>query len=93
MCQINIFYYVRSHRQHDSPNTQTSIFGNRFSGNNFKICDFNLKLTRFAIGFTNLITWDIFLRKIKVLKGLDDKAVCLLPKSLSCEHMTKLINR
>ena len=27
------------------------IYLTRFSDNNFKICDFNLKMTRFAIGF------------------------------------------
>ena len=33
----------------------------RFSDNSFKICDFNLKLTRFAIGFRGPTTWNKFL--------------------------------
>ena len=33
----------------------------RFSDNSFKICDFNLKLTRFAIAFRGPTTWNKFL--------------------------------
>ena len=32
-----------------------------FSDNSFKICDFNLKLTRFAIGFRGPTIWNKFL--------------------------------
>ena len=58
--QINIIQhvlYVQSQKQHNFQSIQPSIFINRslyltrFSDNNFKICDFNLKMTRFAIGF------------------------------------------
>ena len=33
----------------------------RFSDSNFKICDFNLKLTRFAIAFRGPTIWNKFL--------------------------------
>ena len=35
----------------------------RFSDNSFKICDFDLKLTRFAIGFRGPTIWNKFLTK------------------------------
>ena len=37
------------------------LYRTRFSNNCFKICDFNLKLTRFAIGFTGPTIWNKFL--------------------------------
>ena len=37
------------------------LYPTRFSDNSFKICDFNLKLTRFAIGFRGPTTWNKFL--------------------------------
>ena len=37
------------------------LYPKRFSDNSFKICDFNLKLTRFAIGFRGPTTWNKFL--------------------------------
>ena len=35
------------------------------SGSNFKICDFNLKLTHVAIGFKGPTTWNQFLTESK----------------------------
>ena len=37
------------------------LYPTRFSDNSFKICDFNLKLTRFAIGFRGPTIWNKFL--------------------------------
>ena len=37
------------------------LYSTRFSDNSLKIRDFNLKLTRFAIGFRGLIIWNKFL--------------------------------
>ena len=37
------------------------LYPTRFSDNSLKIRDFNLKLTRFAIGFRGLIIWNKFL--------------------------------
>ena len=37
----------------------------RFSDNSFKICNFNLKLTRFAIGFRGPTIWNKFLTENK----------------------------
>ena len=37
------------------------LYPARFSDNSFKICDFNLKLTRFAIAFRGSTTWNKFL--------------------------------
>ena len=36
------------------------IYPTRFSDNSFKICGFNLKLTRFAIGFRGPAVWNNF---------------------------------
>ena len=36
------------------------LYPTRFSDNSFKICDFNLKLTRFAIGFRGPTIWNKF---------------------------------
>ena len=37
------------------------LYPTRFSDNRIKICDFILKLTRFAIGFRGPTTWNKFL--------------------------------
>ena len=37
------------------------LYPTRFSDNSFKICDFNLKLTRFAIAFRGPTIWNKFL--------------------------------
>ena len=37
------------------------LYPTRFSDSSFKIRDFNLKLTRFAIGFRHPIIWNKFL--------------------------------
>ena len=37
------------------------LYPTRFSDNSFKICDFNLKLTRFEIGFRGPRIWNKFL--------------------------------
>ena len=37
------------------------LYPTRFSDNSFKICDFNLKLIRFAIGFRGPTIWNKFL--------------------------------
>ena len=37
------------------------LYPTRFSDNSFKICGFNLKLTRFAIGFRGPAIWNNFL--------------------------------
>ena len=37
------------------------VYQTRFSDNSFKICDFNLKLTRFAISFRGPTVWNKFL--------------------------------
>ena len=37
------------------------LYPTRFSDSSFKICDFNLKLTRFAIGFRGPTIWNEFL--------------------------------
>ena len=37
------------------------LYPTRFSDNSFKICDFNLKLTCFAIGFRGPTIWNKFL--------------------------------
>ena len=37
------------------------LYPTRFFDNSFKICDFNLKLTRFAIGFRGPTIWNKFL--------------------------------
>ena len=37
------------------------LYLTRFSDNSFKICDFNLKLTRFAIDFRGPTIWNKFL--------------------------------
>ena len=37
------------------------LYPTRFSDNSFKICDLNLKLTRFAIGFRCPTKWNTFL--------------------------------
>ena len=39
------------------------LYPTRFSDNSFKICDFDLKLTRFAIGFRGPTIWNKFLTK------------------------------
>ena len=41
------------------------LYQTRFSDNDFKICDFNLKLTRFAIGFRGPTIWNKFLTQSK----------------------------
>ena len=37
------------------------LYPTRFSNKNFKICDFNLNLTRFAISFRGSTIWNKFL--------------------------------
>ena len=37
------------------------LYPRRFSDNSFKICDFSLKMTRFAIGFRGPTIWNEFL--------------------------------
>ena len=37
------------------------LYPTRFFNNSFKICDFNLKLTCFAIGFRGPTIWNLFL--------------------------------
>ena len=41
------------------------FYSTRFSDNSFKICEFNLKLTRFAIGFRGPTIWNEFLKQSK----------------------------
>ena len=71
---ITSFIYVQSQKQHNKVlcwafNKVFSLIDHidpiRFSDNSFKICGFNLKLTRFAIGFRGPKIGKIFLRKVK----------------------------
>ena len=39
------------------------LYPTKFSDKSFKACDFNLKLTRFAIGFRGPTIWNKFLKK------------------------------
>ena len=49
------------------------LYPTRFSNNNFKICDFNLKLTRLAIGFRGPTISNKFLtQSIKCYNSIDE---------------------
>ena len=65
------FIYVQSKKQHNFHRIQPNIFmsrsfiSNKILWQHFKICDYNLKLTRFAIFFRGPTIWNKFLTKNK----------------------------
>ena len=55
------FVYVQSQKQHNSISIIDHLYPTRIYDNSFKTYDFNLKLTRIAIGFRGPTIWNKFL--------------------------------